>query len=127
MSKGDELTKIKELLEIVKHKVDLSESHRSVHSATIHLMKDQLSVMNKKMDDTKESVDVLSDRTDKMQQSLDANTVALVDVERTLGGYKESYQENQKNIKRLDNRLNAVEEELAIEPPKDLKVPHFAE
>lgn len=125
MPKNDDLTKIKELLEIVKHKVDLSESHRSVHSATIHLMKDQLSVMNKKMDDTKESVDVLSSRTDKMQQSLDANTAALMEVEKTLGGYKESYQENQKNIYRLDTRLNVAEEELAIEPPEDLKIPHF--
>ena len=41
--------------------------------------------------------------------------------------YADSYKENQRNIGRLDTRLDTVEEELSIEPPGDLKVPHFAE
>lgn len=127
MVKDTSLTQIKELLEIVKHKVDLTESHRSVQEATIYLMKDQLSVMNKKLDGIQESVELLDARTGKMQLSLDANTASLVEIEKTLGGYKESYQQNQRNIERLDIRLNTAEEELAIEPPEDLKVPHFAE
>lgn len=57
MAKSDDLTKIIELLEIVKHKVDLSESYRSAQSSTIQLMKDQLSVVNKKVDNIQETLD----------------------------------------------------------------------
>ena len=111
MVKGDDLTVIKELLEIVKHKVDMMDVSRSGQSATLHFMKDQQSVMNRKMDD--------------MKDTLDSNTASLVKIEETLGGYKESYQINKSNIERLDTRLTTVEDKLSIEPPEDLKVPHF--
>lgn len=113
MAKDDDLTQIKELLEIVKHKVGLSESHRSVQSATIHLIKDQLSVMNKKMDN--------------MQEALDSQSASLVEIESKLDSYADSYKINQHNIERLDTRLATTENKLGIEPPEDLKVPHFAE
>ncbi|MBI4037127.1 hypothetical protein HY385_01755 [Candidatus Daviesbacteria bacterium] len=67
MAKSDDLTKVVELLEIVKHKVDLSESYRSTQSATIQLIKDQLSVINKKIDG--------------MQETLDSHSASLVDIE----------------------------------------------
>lgn len=60
MKKGDDLRDIKELLEIVKHKVDLMEVSRSSTLASIHLMKDQQSVMNKKLDELKESQDAMA-------------------------------------------------------------------
>ncbi len=47
---NNDLKKIKELLEIVKHKVDKMEVSRTGQSASIHLMKDQQSVMNEKLD-----------------------------------------------------------------------------
>lgn len=50
MKKGDDLKTIKELLEIVKHKVDMMEVSRTGQSASLHLMKDQQSVMNDKLD-----------------------------------------------------------------------------
>lgn len=108
---NDDLTKIKELLEIVKHKVDSSELRSSTQSATLQLIKDQMSVMNKKMD--------------SMQETLDSNTTSVVEIEKTLKAYADSYQINQHNIERLDTRLNTVEEELSIEPPEDLKVLHL--
>lgn len=105
MAKGDNLTKITELLEIVKHKVDMMESSRLGQSATLQLIKDQQSVMNKK---------------------LDSHSASLIDIESKLDSYADSYKINQRNIERLDTRLNTVEEELAIKPPEDLKVPHFS-
>lgn len=113
MPKDDDLRAIKELLEIVKHKVDMLDISRSGQSATLHLMKDQQSVMNKKMDD--------------MKETLDSNTGSLVEIELKLDSYADSYKMNKHNIERLDTRLNTVEDELTIEPPEDLKVSHFAE
>lgn len=61
----------------------------------------------------------------RIVKKLDANTESIVTIEKEVKSYADSYKENQRNIKRLDTRLNVVEEELAIEPPEDLKVPHF--
>lgn len=63
----------------------------------------------------------------RISERLEANTESLVTIEKAIKSYADSYKENQRNIYRLDIRLNTVEDELAIEPPEDLKVPHFAE
>ena len=52
---------------------------------------------------------------------------SITETETTLKSYADSYKENQRNIERLDTRLNTAEEELAINVPEDLKVPHLAE
>lgn len=58
MVKDDlKLTQLKELLEIIKHKVDMLGVSQTGQSASIALMKDQQSVMNKKLDDLQESVE----------------------------------------------------------------------
>ena len=80
MTKSDDMTAIKELLEIVKHKVDMMDLSRSGQSATLHLMKDQQSVMNKKMDD--------------MKETLDSNSASLVEIESKLDSYADSYKQS---------------------------------
>ena len=61
---NDDLKKIKELLEIVGNKVGKLETHVSVHSATMHLIKDQQSVMNDKLDDLKVDIKELTENVD---------------------------------------------------------------
>ena len=50
MKTGDDLKAIKEYLEIINHKIDLMRALQTSQSATIHLMKDLISVINKKVD-----------------------------------------------------------------------------
>lgn len=106
MKQVNGLDQIKELLEIIKNKVDRLEMFQELTTTQTRTIKDQLSIVNKK---------------------LDSHTASLVTIEKEIKSYADSYKENQRNIERLDTRLNTVEEELAIEPPEDLKVPHFAE
>lgn len=61
---NDDSKKIKELLEIVANKVGKLETHVSVHSATMHLIKDQQSVMNEKLDDLKGDIKELTENVD---------------------------------------------------------------
>ena len=82
-------------------------------------IKKQLSFIKERLDDPETGLKRISEQ-------LDANTSSLVKIEQTLGGYKESYQINKFNIERLDTRLTTVEESLSINPPEDLKVPHFS-
>ncbi|KKS12675.1 hypothetical protein A2617_04800 [Candidatus Daviesbacteria bacterium RIFOXYD1_FULL_41_10] len=57
MAKSDDLTQIKELLEVVKHKVERQEIFLDATAANVRFIKDQQSVMNKKMDGMKQTLD----------------------------------------------------------------------
>jgi len=50
MAANNDLREIKELLEIVNNKVGKLETHVGIHSATMHVIKDQQSVINEKLD-----------------------------------------------------------------------------
>lgn len=52
---------------------------------------------------------------------------AVTELEITVKSYADSYKINKHNIERVDTRLTTVEDELNIEVPEDLKVPHFSE
>lgn len=75
MKTSDNLEKIKEFLEIIKHKIDMVETNQTSQSASIGLMKDQLSIINKKMD---------------------SHSAALVTIESTLTAYADMYKINDK-------------------------------
>ncbi len=77
MKKDDDLKKIKELLEIVKHKVDTMEMSRTGQSATIHLIKEQQSVMNEKLDEVKETQE---DHTRRLEALAGDTEQLLMDV-----------------------------------------------
>jgi predicted nucleic acid-binding Zn-ribbon protein len=70
-------------------------------------------------------VHVLKEDVHVLKEDVQTLKVSVLSLEQTVGSYADSYKENQRNIKRLDTRLNVVEEELSIEPPEDLKIPHF--
>lgn len=61
---NDDSKKIKELLEIAANKVGKLETHVSVHSATMHVIKDQQSVMNEKLDDLQGDIKELTENVD---------------------------------------------------------------
>lgn len=61
----------------------------------------------------------------RLNDRVDANTAAVMELEKTVKGYADSYKINKYNIERVDTRLSKVEDELNIEVPEDLKVPHF--
>lgn len=67
MAKDDlKIQQLKELLEIIKHKVDMLGVSQTGQLASISLMRDQQSVMNKKLDE--------------LQESVDANTSSLIEI-----------------------------------------------
>lgn len=119
---------LKELLEIIKHKVDLEGVNRTNQSASIQLIKDQLSVMNKKLDDLGDRLDDPETGLKRLNNRVDANTAAIVGLESTIKGYADSYQANDSNIRKAEKRLELLEEDagtnipphLQFSPPSDL-------
>ncbi len=100
----EELRPIKDIVEMVKKRVDGQELHINVTAENVRSVKEQQSIMNEK---------------------LDSHSASLMSIEAKLESYADSYKINQHNIERVDTRLTAVEDNLGIESPEDLKVPHF--
>jgi hypothetical protein len=69
--------------------------------------------------------EVIEEALAPIRQKLDSNSGSLVKIEKEIGAFGDAYKENQRNIEKLDTRLNTVEKELAINPPEELKVTHF--
>ncbi len=113
---------LKELLEIIKHKVDLSEINRTNQGASIQLMRDQLSVMNKKLDDLGKKLDDPDTGLKRLNERVDASTAATVELESTIKGYADSYQANDTNIRKAEQRLETLEEKARVDIPPEL---HF--
>ncbi|MDD2823169.1 MAG: hypothetical protein PHQ59_03735 [Candidatus Daviesbacteria bacterium] len=89
------------------------------------ILDEALTPLREDVHDLKEDVHDLKEDVHDLKEDVQTLKVSVLSLEKTVGSYADSYQENQRNINRLDTRLNVVEEELAIEPPEDLKVPHF--
>ncbi|MDO8577198.1 MAG: hypothetical protein Q7R82_02530 [Candidatus Daviesbacteria bacterium] len=47
----------------------------------------------------------------------------LIYIETTVKSYADRYVTNEDHIRRLDKRLNTVEENLRIQPPEELTIP----
>lgn len=104
----DELRPLKDLLEIVKDKVDRMETFQNVTMQQVRDIKDQQSVINRKLDD--------------MQETLDAHTGSLMTIENELKGYADMYKINDSNNRKMEKRLETLEEDAGVDIPPELKL-----
>ena len=74
------ITPVKEIVEVIKHKVDKMEFLQIGSNDNIRVIRDQQSVMNKKLDE--------------IEDSLQANTGAVMEIEAILRGYGDMYKIN---------------------------------
>jgi len=58
----------------------------------------------------------------RINDRLDANTTAVMELEKTVKGYGDMYKINKSNIERLDERLSEVEENVNIVSPPELAI-----
>ena len=90
---ADDLKKIKDLVEIVVNKIRGMETQQSIMADQVRVVRDQQSVMNDK---------------------LDSHTASLVKIEDTLEGYADMYNVNKEKSEELEERVETIEEKLAI-------------
>lgn len=131
MADKDTLKSIKELVEIIKNKVERVETTQMGNSASIRLTRDQLSVVNEKLDKVTKRLDDINEEQQSAKKQL--NEVKdvqekrilppVIYIETTVKSYADRYVTNEDHIRRLDKRLNTVEEDLGIQPPQDLSIP----
>lgn len=86
-----ELREIKDLVEVIKHKVDTQQMFQSTASGNIRLMKEQQSIMNEKLGD--------------IQKTQENHTGALMDIESRLEGFADAWKINKQRIERVEKHL----------------------
>ncbi len=101
----DNLRPLKDLLEIVKNKVDRMETFQSVTMQQVRDIKSQQSVINGKLDE--------------MHETLDSHTGSLMTIENELKGYGDMYKINDSNIRKMEKRLETIEENDNIGVPPE--------
>ncbi len=94
----DELRSLKDLLEIIKNKVDKMEAFQNVTMQQVRDIKDQQSVMNGK---------------------LDSHSEALVSIESKLDAYGDMYKINDSNVRKVERRTEALEDKVGVIPPQE--------
>jgi len=87
---------------------------KAIQKTVTESLKDQFSVINDKLDELKKTQDEHTEIFDT--QVLPSVTY----IENNIKGYSDMYKMNNSNIKKLDKRVNILEEELSIETPKEL-------
>lgn len=118
----DELRPLKDLLEIVKDKVDKMETFQNVTMQQVRDIKAQQSVMNGKLDNIEKRLDDPDSGLEAINRRLDANTAAVMGLESTVKGYADMYKINDSNIRRMEKRLEPLEEEVGIDVAPELKL-----
>lgn len=80
----NDIKTIKELLEIIKHKVGMVEMRQTTQSSQISVMKDQQSVINEKLDEMKETQE---DHTKRLEAlAVDSEQLLMIDeIKRHVG------------------------------------------
>ncbi len=60
----------------------------------------------------------------RLNERVDANTTAVMELEKTVKGYADSYKINDANIRKMEERLETIEEKEGIQvPPEFLLAP----
>lgn len=80
------------------------------------ILEDALDPINKQLNDPDTGLAAINRR-------LDSNTAAVMKLETTVKGYGDMYKINEDHIRRLDKRLDTVEDNLGIQPSEELTIP----
>lgn len=120
---------VKELVEVIDHKVRRMEMFQGVAAEQVRAIRDQQSVFNKKLDDMKKTSDGMKETLDEHTKVLKQHTRIMEDqllpsvitIEDTIRSYGDMYKINGDNIKRHEVRLTTVEDKLGITINPDLK------
>lgn len=118
----EELRPLKDLLEIVKDKVDKMETFQNVTMQQVRDIKSQQSVMNGKLDNIEDRLDDPDTGLAAINRRLDVNTAAVLELESTVKGYADMYKINDSNIRRMEKRLEPLEEKIGVSVPPELQL-----
>lgn len=106
----EEVRPLKEQVEIAKSKVDKLDLFQSLVVNQIRAIKEQLSVVNEKLDALQEIKEIVEDRL----------YPSVVAIEVDIKAYGDMYKLNNDNAKKLERRVEGLEDRQGIKPAEEL-------
>lgn len=99
----NDIKTIKEILEIIKHKVGMVEMRQATQSSQISVMKDQQSVINEKLDEMKETQE---DHTKRLEALAVDSEQLLMDIKGIRDKEGMAHSRNKREIDEIKNHLD---------------------
>lgn len=62
----------------------------------------------------------------RINERLDSNTAAVMELEKTVKGYADMYKINDSNTRKMEKRVETLEENADIRPPSELQLADVA-
>lgn len=109
-------------------KTGLNEVRGGLDEVRIDLngVKNDLNKVKTGLDEVRKNLDGVIEELKEVKDIQEKRVLPpLIYIETTVKSYADRYVTNEDHIGRLDKRLNAVEENLGILPPEDLRIPSF--
>ncbi|MDO8573307.1 MAG: hypothetical protein Q7R77_01010 [Candidatus Daviesbacteria bacterium] len=99
---------------------------KEVVNETIKPIKEKLDGVTERLDGVTERLDDPDTGLVAINNRLDANTGAVIELEKTVKGYADMYKMNDSNIRRIESRLKPVEKAAKIKVLPELHLESFA-
>lgn len=88
---------------------------KAIVEEVVKPIKDQLNGVTSRLDDPDTGLVAIN-------RGLDANTGAIVELEKTVKGYADMYKINDSNIRRIEKRVETLEEDAGVDTPPELQL-----
>lgn len=102
----EELRSVKDIVELIKKKVDSQELFLHTTSENVRSVKEQQSIINEKLD---KHTKILEDQL----------LPSVVTIETEIKAYGDMYKINNSNARKLEKRVETIEENAGLIPPSE--------
>lgn len=100
---------------------------KEVVNEAVDPIKKQLDGVVTRLDGIENRLDNSDTGLAAINRRLDANTGAVIELEKTVKGYADMYKMNDSNIRRMEKRLEILEEDTGVDIPPELKLEPLSE
>ena len=100
---NDNLKTVKELVEIIKHKIDMLEMGSRTQITAFYIMKDQQSVMNEKLDNIEKTLREHTDKLDSLAGDMEQVLTELKSTHDEIGLW---HQRDKRELDEIKTHLN---------------------
>ena len=95
------------------------DDFKKILDKALEPIKQKLDNHDERFDSISERFDSISERFDSISEKLDSHSAALVNIESKLDAYGDMYKINNSNSKKLEKRVETLEENAGITPPSE--------
>lgn len=116
------LRPLKELVELLKSKVDQQDFYLKTTNQGVRSIKEQQSVINEKLDEVQQTVNIHTQKLDILWDQTERLTFGIEDIKDTLKSQSRDINQTNDNVKKVNKRLTEAENNLGIAPPPELTI-----